>query len=170
MTPDYKVEFPEFDDELPTIPGMEDSSWHNEAMPTLANNVAGFRLWVDYKDPGKSELADARVAGEAHRYSLSKIHDPEDIGKDETLVETDDLGAVLAAYAKGWMQWVAVHIGQGFHPDTSSEQYEPALDPQLAAQYDEMIELTHEHLEDPYAVGLEAWFEAGVVERPTPSA
>lgn len=75
-----------------------------------------------------------------------------------------DLASAQTAYAKLWMESVAVGVGLGFHPDTPADAYEPALEADLAAQYDEMIGFCHDHLEDPYAVGYEAWEKAGLIE------
>lgn len=165
----YKTEFPDFDAEIPVIAGFEDSSWGNEGMPQLTNEVAGFRLWVDYADPKLSVMEEARLAGDAKRYSLLKIHDEFDIGKDEPILDSDDLDEIIAAYAKAWLQWVAVNIGLGFHPDTRAQSYEPGLESGLAAQYDPVIELVFERLEDPYEVGLSAWQAAGLIEGSTAS-
>lgn len=78
------------------------------------------------------------------------------------------LADAQSAYARLWMEAAAVGIGLGFHPDTPAASYEPALEPALAAQYDDMIGFCHKHLDDPYAVGMEAWEKAGLVD-PAPS-
>lgn len=75
---------------------------------------------------------------------------------------------VEIAYAKRWIEWCAVEIGLGFHPDTSARNYEPPLSEALARQYDPMIAWAHEMLEtgntDPYEVGLAAFEAAGLIE------
>lgn len=172
MSRTYRDEFPDFDDTIEVLPGMVDTSWHNETMPQLCNEVAGIRLWIDYKDPAKSEFPDSRTQdGDAKRYSLYKVHDPQDIGKDELLTESDDLDEIKKAYAIAWIRWASVDgIGLGFHPDTSAEQYEPALDERLAEQYGDMIDFGHEQLrvpgEDVYSIGLQAWADAGMIPKP----
>lgn len=50
----YRDEFPDFDYVLPSIPGMADISWHNDAMPLLSGH--GLHLWCDYLDESKREF------------------------------------------------------------------------------------------------------------------
>lgn len=164
--PIYLKEFPDYDDDLDDVPGMTDSSWHNDGCPMFSNDTAGFRIWFDYKDPNLSqEPADqGRREGSIKRFSLHKIVDEFDAGKDELILQSDDLDEILTAYAEAWMRWVAVHIGMGFHPDTSASEYEPRLEPGLFDQYDEMIGFAHQRLDDIYAISLDAWEKAGVIE------
>lgn len=165
IVPTYRKEFPDYDDEIPSIPGMIDRSWHNEAMPMLANEVAGFRLWCDYKDPKLSQepIDEFRQKGSMKRYALHRILDPHDVGKDRPIIESDDLDEVLDAYAAEWISKIAVDIGLGFHPDTSVENYVAALEPAMASQYEDMIAFADERLEDMYGTSLEAWEKAGLI-------
>lgn len=51
-----KTEFPDYDCELPVVPGFEDSSWKNDACPSLTRDYGDgyeLRLWCDYRDPIK---------------------------------------------------------------------------------------------------------------------
>jgi hypothetical protein len=45
----YLSEFPNYDDELPAIDGFEDSSWHNDACPSLTKELGGDRFFQDRK-------------------------------------------------------------------------------------------------------------------------
>jgi hypothetical protein len=69
MKVDYKTEFPRYDDELPTLKGFEDSSWHNDACPSLMRHIddAGtfIQIFCDYKDQAESDFAD--LDGDAYR-------------------------------------------------------------------------------------------------------
>jgi hypothetical protein len=62
----YKDEFPRYDDELPTLNGFEDSSWHNDACPSLMRHIdkAGtfVQIFCDYKDQAESDFADLDFA------------------------------------------------------------------------------------------------------------
>lgn len=62
--PQYRKEFPDFDYDLPAIPGMLDHSWHNDTCPHLADISGMVELFCDYADPAKREIA------ETPRYSL----------------------------------------------------------------------------------------------------
>lgn len=62
MKVNYKTEFPRYDDELPTIKGFEDSSWHNDACPSLMRHIDDngtfIQIFCDYKDQANSDWAD----------------------------------------------------------------------------------------------------------------
>lgn len=85
----YRDEFPDFDYELPVIPGFEDHSWHNDVCPSLVSTDRKLNLWCDYADPKLREMDDGKrftlVAGE--------------YGEEEqtTLCVSDDLAEILAA-------------------------------------------------------------------------
>lgn len=58
MKPKYKVEFPDYDDTLPELEGFTDSSWSNDACPSLSKETSGgntVTVFVDYKDPSLRE-------------------------------------------------------------------------------------------------------------------
>lgn len=99
--------------------------------------------------------------GEPHRYSVVLCQDSDAGG--ESLASGVGKTEAQAAYAKGWMQAVAAGIGLGFHPDTPASAYEPPLEAGLADHYDAMIGFCHDHLEDPYAVAMDAWREHGLL-------
>lgn len=65
--PRYLREFPDYDTELRMIPGFEDSSWHNDAMPSISRYfkmdnaqpplIRAVEVWQDYMDRDRSEMA-----------------------------------------------------------------------------------------------------------------
>jgi hypothetical protein len=87
-------EFPDFDYDLPSIPGFEDSSWHNDICPSLTRTAADesqtLILWCDYADPAKRE--DENMS----RYTLIR-GEYGAIAGQVTLYEGDDLQAAVAA-------------------------------------------------------------------------
>jgi hypothetical protein len=57
----YKNEFPRFDDTLPTLAGFYDSSWHNDACPSITKDLGNDRylkIYIDYKDKEQSDFFD----------------------------------------------------------------------------------------------------------------
>lgn len=119
-------EFPDY--QLATLPasfptGLEDTSWHNDAMPSFQCNLSGAHLFVDYADKALSERP------EAPRYRLDQLQRfPEAEGLEShwgwplnsertLIVESDDfegvilpalLGAAFAATLNEWAtpeQW-----------------------------------------------------------------
>jgi hypothetical protein len=57
----YKTEFPRFPKPLPKLKGFEDSSWHNDACPSLTKDLGEFnslRLFVNYPNPKDREIGD----------------------------------------------------------------------------------------------------------------
>lgn len=86
--------------------------------------------------------------------------------------ETADEQALAVGYATTWLETIACKIGMGFHPDTSADQYSPALPEPLNSEYDTMIGFVFEQLtdeaNDPYAIAMAACEEGGVIETRTP--
>jgi hypothetical protein len=61
MKTNYKTEFPRYDDVLPSIEGFTDSSWHNDACPSLMRHIDDstfIQIFCDYKDQANSDFAD----------------------------------------------------------------------------------------------------------------
>ncbi|WP_327209940.1 hypothetical protein [Rhizobium leguminosarum] len=83
-----KIEFPDFDGELPVIVGFVDSSYHHDVCPSLTNDEMGLQLFVDYPDPADSEYPDSRRNGAVGRYRLLTV-------EGELLANTDYLDEVL---------------------------------------------------------------------------
>ncbi|MCZ7860962.1 hypothetical protein O9X98_06050 [Agrobacterium salinitolerans] len=90
--------FPDFDDTLPEIDGFEDMSYQHDSAPKLLDQTRRLELFVDYKDPHKSENAEYRLNGEMHRYRMNKI-DEEGNPLDDGAISTDDFNDVLEAIA-----------------------------------------------------------------------
>jgi hypothetical protein len=57
MVPKFREEFPDFPvNDMPPLPaGFEDSSWHNDACPSMTNNVLRLHIFIDYADPAKRD-------------------------------------------------------------------------------------------------------------------
>jgi hypothetical protein len=84
-----KTEFPDYDGELPVVPGFEDTSWKNDVCPSLTRDYGDgyeLRLWCDYRDPERREF-------ETEQYSIeAKTPDfPDGI----TLASSGRVGAAL---------------------------------------------------------------------------
>lgn len=66
--PLYLREFPDFDDELKSIEGFKDDSWHNDAMPKIIRSfyekdksypVRTVEVFQDYAQSSRSEFGEA---------------------------------------------------------------------------------------------------------------
>lgn len=77
--PLYLQEFPDYDDTLKMIPGFKDTSWHNDACPSISklyefSKVKSgvptdyIEVFQDYKDPERSEFGGQGTAYQ--RYSV----------------------------------------------------------------------------------------------------
>lgn len=89
----YKTEFPDFDYTLPTVPGFEDASWHNDICPSLMMRLhaVDLTIWCDYADRSKREFR------EGDQYGLTIAQSD---GTVNTLANSDRLDEVLAAAAR----------------------------------------------------------------------
>ena len=70
----YMKEFPDYDGFLPMIEGFEDTSWHNDACPSLTYKLKAdyeLRLYVDYDDPERRETGGLK-------YKLSLVNPQEE--------------------------------------------------------------------------------------------
>lgn len=78
-------EFPDYPaSDLPPLPeGFEDTSWHNDACPSLSNDAAGLVVYVDYVDKAKRENEATE------RFTLMTL------GDFDVVVHTDDWNVVL---------------------------------------------------------------------------
>lgn len=90
------VEFPDFDDTLPVIEGFEDSSWHNDASPSMMNKELHLLLWIDYVDPARSEFPDWRAGGERMRFMLEKLDDDDQVTDLPVLAHSDNIDDIVA--------------------------------------------------------------------------
>jgi hypothetical protein len=87
----YKNEFPDMPDaDMPVMPyGFYDSSWHNDACPSYANEMLGLRIWIDYVDPAKREIEQT-----GKRFILCSMPDYE---TEFETIETDSFAEIIAA-------------------------------------------------------------------------
>lgn len=90
-----KTEFPDYDGVLPVIAGYEDSSWHNDACPSIEKdyyNGVRVRIWCDYVDPEKREMPHYQ------QYSVV-VYSP-----------TDEEGSDL--FSTNWIHVLIERVGQ----------------------------------------------------------
>lgn len=186
---DYRKEFPDFDPaSLPVIPAhWQDESWHNDACPFFVMG-ATMGVFVDYVDPAMRECG-----ADVPRFSVVRLEDGAHPLQPSTIIATDDWCAVLAEDYKARIgydpfaddpnnteaeiaeilaehaaheiaaHWVA-RLGLGFHPDTRGADYSPALSADDVQRYDRDMETLMRAPGDPYAIGLEAMADAGLIE------
>jgi len=86
----YLEQFPHYDDTLPTLEGFYDSSWHNDACPSLTKDLGGekyLQVFCDYKNKELSDFADL-VDGYA-RFSVCYQNHEEDLN-GQYLFESND--------------------------------------------------------------------------------
>jgi uncharacterized protein YciU (UPF0263 family) len=98
---------------------------------------------------------------------IFELKAPENAAAAEFTASTDNWQELRRMYAESWITWVTAEIGMGFHPDTPADHYTPPLPSPLKGEYDFMISFAHEHLEDPYAVGLDAMDRLEFTKNPT---
>lgn len=87
----YKTEFPHFDDTLPTLEGFYDSSWHNDACPSICKDLGNdsyLKIYVDYKDKAKSDFFD--VEDEFYSRFHVYLDKPEEDLNAELLFQSND--------------------------------------------------------------------------------
>ncbi len=96
--PWYKREFPNFDRDLPSVPGFEDHSWHNDTSPKLGRppnpeepDELDLVIWCDYADPALREYPDGK---------LYLLQDVRDWRNPVDLLESDSLEDIIDAVAR----------------------------------------------------------------------
>ena len=87
----YLEQFPHFDDTLPTLAGFYDSSWHNDACPSITKDLGEetyLQIYIDYKDKAKSDFYDVEDAD----YSRFSVHldKPNELMNPEFLFSSND--------------------------------------------------------------------------------
>jgi hypothetical protein len=85
----YLQQFPEFDDTLPTLEGFSDSSWHNDACPSLSKELPNgdfICVFIDYKDKERSDFADL----EGDSYARFRVGNHTVSGEYENLFQSND--------------------------------------------------------------------------------
>ena len=57
MTSKFSTEFPDFPAaDFPAMPEtFVDTSWRNDACPSITSDALGLTIWIDYADPAKRE-------------------------------------------------------------------------------------------------------------------
>jgi hypothetical protein len=87
----YLQEFPDFDYRIPAIPGLIDTSWHNDTAPCFSSDDQfALTLWCDYAS------ADRREIKGGNRFVLCKN---DAVGTPiEDVLYTDDFGEAVKAY------------------------------------------------------------------------
>ena len=88
----YQKEFPEFPvADMPAMPAhgeFVDTSWHNDACPSIASDALGLHVWIDFADKSVREFEDGT------RFIVARQDDGIVIGG--AILETDDWDEVLA--------------------------------------------------------------------------
>ena len=73
---------------MPAHGDFVDTSWHNDACPSITSDALGLHIWIDYADKSVREFEDGL------RFIVARQDDGVVI--DETILETDDWDEVLA--------------------------------------------------------------------------
>ena len=94
----YRTEFPDFDYELPSLPGFTDESWKNDMMPVLRSKERRVAVWCDYADLSKRDA----MTVEGKRFTVQRTDEHGALTDEPSdLFETDselDLRAWLAVH------------------------------------------------------------------------
>ncbi len=88
----FQVEFPDFPAaDMPAIPeGFKDSSWHNDACPSIISDSLHLSIFIDFANPAEREFPDT------DRFIVLQL-DPEGcLTGDMPLVATDNWADVIA--------------------------------------------------------------------------
>jgi hypothetical protein len=91
----YRDEFPDFPEaDMPAIPaGWEDTSWHNDAMPSFVNERRMLRLWINYSDVSLQDIQGGK------RFLLVREHADHSPDESDELFASDSWSDVLAFLA-----------------------------------------------------------------------
>jgi len=92
---DYEVP-PEIDNH----PDLLDASYKNDSCPAFDVSGTGdmqYTIWIDHPDPGARE-------GGYSRFGVT-VFNEHTMGEPETILETDDLGQLLAFLKKNIPKW-----------------------------------------------------------------
>jgi hypothetical protein len=91
----YKHAFPHFDDTLPTLAGFYDSSWKNDACPSITKDLGNetyLQIFIDYKDQTKSDFYD--VAKEHYSRFHVNLDKPNEWLDSKFLFSSNDWASV----------------------------------------------------------------------------
>lgn len=89
----FQTEFPDFPAaDFPALPeGFTDSSWGNDACPSMINEAIRLHIFVDYLDPAKRNFG-----GEQPRFQVAALDENGSFTGEDSLLDTDDWTEVLA--------------------------------------------------------------------------
>jgi hypothetical protein len=85
-----KTEFPDYDGALPFINGYEDTSWHNDACPSIEKDFGDdlrIRIWCDYANP------ENRERPESPRFAVQVYSETDEEGT--VLLESDEFHEII---------------------------------------------------------------------------
>ena len=87
----YLHAFPRFDDTLPTLEGFYDSSYQNDACPSITKDLPNkqyLQIYIDYKNKAESDFYDVP----AERYFRFQVYldKPEEELNPEILLKSND--------------------------------------------------------------------------------
>ena len=92
MITTFENEFPDYPVvDMPAMPAQGDffdTSWHNDACPSITSDALGLRIWIDFADKSVREFEDGA------RFIVVRQRDGVQTGN--TVIETDDWDEVLA--------------------------------------------------------------------------
>jgi hypothetical protein len=87
----YMHAFPHFDDALPTLAGFYDSSYKNDACPSITKDLGEetyLQIYIDYKDKAKSDFYD--VEEEDYARFQVRLDKPNEWMSSEFLFASND--------------------------------------------------------------------------------
>lgn len=92
----FQTEFPRFHAaDMPALPaGFEDTSWHNDACPSIQSKALRLSIYIDYADPKERELGE-----DTNRFIVLPLDADGCYTGDQPLVATDDWADVEAFLA-----------------------------------------------------------------------
>lgn len=91
----FRTEFPDLPlADFPTMPpGFTDSSWHNDACPSMKNEAIRVLVFIEYADPAMREVPMAK------RFMVQFLNADGVVIDGESITVTDDWAEVLALIA-----------------------------------------------------------------------
>lgn len=118
----YRTEFPDFDPATmtPMPEGFEDTSWHNNSMPSFQSDVLGLVIYVDFADEALREWKGMK------RFSMYDTDGEGALATDEPFLSTDDWSEVLAIVTKRTAEFAAFRKSRRFvnvEPETFQFHY-----------------------------------------------
>jgi hypothetical protein len=92
MTTSFQTEFPDYPiadmPEMPAHGDFFDTSWHNDACPSITSETLGLHIWIDFSDKSVREFeGGARFIVVRQEHGVDTGH---------TVIETDDWNEIIA--------------------------------------------------------------------------